>query len=67
MAASNMLNQKFNSPPPKPVGPRQAGQTVTNPRALAAIAIKNSLANNQALQPQISPLAQAINKRKKKY
>ncbi len=60
-----MLNQKFNAPAQKPVGPRQSGQTVTNPRALAAIAIKNSLANNAALN-QPSPLAQAINKRKKK-
>jgi len=60
-----LLNEKFNQPTPKPVGPRQAGQTVTNPRALAAIAIKNSLANNQVLN-QPSPLAQAINKRRKK-
>jgi hypothetical protein len=61
-----MLNQKFNTPPPKPTGPRQSGATVTNPRALTAIAIKNSLANNAVLN-QPSPLAQAINKRKKKY
>ena len=60
-----LLNESFNPKPKPPIGPRQSGQTVTNPRALAAIAIKNSLANNAVLN-QPSPLAQAINKRKKK-
>lgn len=63
-----LLNESMNPKPTPLSGPRQSGQTVTNPKALAAIAIKNSLANNQVLQPgQMSPLAQAINKRKKKY
>lgn len=40
------------------------GQPVTNPRMLAAIAIKNNQAANQQLSP--SPLAQAISRKKKK-
>lgn len=59
-----MLNQNFN-PKPKPLaGPRQSGQTVSNPKAILAIALKNNAANNAAMAP--SPLAQAIAKRKKK-
>ena len=59
-----MLNQQFNQKPAPPTGPRQQGQPVTNPRMLAAIAIKNNQAASQTLSP--SPLAQAIAKKKKR-
>ncbi len=58
-----MLNQNFNSRSKIAAGPKQSGQVVTNPRALAAIAIKNSQAGNSTLAP--SPLAQALAKKKK--
>jgi len=59
-----MLNEQFNQKPTPPTGPRMQGQPVTNPRMLAAIAIKNNQAANQQLSP--SPLAQAISRKKKK-
>ena len=59
-----MLNQQFNQKPAPTSGPRQQGQPVTNPRILAALAIKNTEAANQELSPP-SPLAQALSKKKK--
>lgn len=61
-----MLGEKFNQPPKPMMGPRQSGMTVTNPRSIMAIAMKNNMANNAVMQPQMTPLAMAINKRKKK-
>lgn len=58
-----MLNQSFNARSKQPTGPKQSGQVVTNPRALAAIAIKNSQTANSTLAP--NPLAQALAKKKK--
>jgi len=59
-----LLNESFN-PKVKPIaGPRVSGQTVTDPRMLAAIALKNSANTNTALGA--NPLGQALAKRKKK-
>lgn len=60
-----MLNQNFSQKSTPASGPKMQGQTVTNPKMLAAIAIKNNQAANQTLAPA-SPLAQAISKKKKK-
>lgn len=59
-----MIGEVFN-PKAKPlIGPRQSGQQISDPRMLAAIAIKNARAASQTLAP--SPLAQAIAAKKKK-
>lgn len=59
-----MLNEDFNTKSKSVSGPKQSGQTVSNPRAILAIALKNNAANNSTLAPD--SLAQAINKRRKK-
>lgn len=60
-----MLNEVFNPKPRPTPGPKQGGQVVTNPRALAAIAIKNATANTAQLNPP-NALAQALAAKKKK-
>ena len=61
-----MLNENFNQKPPPPTGPRRSGQQVTDPRQLLAISLKNRMDTNNVLAAP-SPLATAINKRRKKY
>lgn len=60
-----MLNQIFNKKLPPTPGPKQAGQVVTSPRSLTAIAIKNATANTAQLNPP-NALAQALAAKKKK-
>lgn len=64
MPSAANLGETFNPKAKPATGYRQSGQAVTNPRALAAIAIKNARAASQTLAP--SPLAQAIAKKRKK-
>jgi len=61
-----LLNENFNQKPgPKqPIGPRQSGQTVTNPRAQLAIALANASSASSNLSS--GPLAQALAARKNK-
>lgn len=61
-----MLNESFNQKPPQPTGPRKQGQAVTDPRQLLAMSLKNSMDTTNQIAPP-SPLATAINKRRKKY
>ena len=61
-----MLDQSMSMKPgPKqPLGPRQSGQTVTNPRAQLAIALANAASNSGKLSSDT--LTQALMKKKKK-